>query len=482
MSKLSNLKPERVFYYFEEISKIPRGSGNTEAISEYLKQFSIEHNLKYVKEDIGNVIIYKPASNGYEDSDTIILQGHMDMVCEKNSDSDHDFVNDGIELVIDGEYVRANKTTLGADDGIAIAYMLAILEDDSVKHPPLEAVITVDEETGMDGAIALDVSNLKGKKIINIDSEEEGILWASCAGGVRCECRLPLEYENNMSDSGILIKISGLSGGHSGTEINKNRLNSNCLLGQLLVVAARVCDFKIAEIGGGMKDNAIPREAFAIIHADKSSVKEVISCLEKISSSIIEDNKSREPGISITIEETKALDKHFSAPCSGNIIFLLNALPNGVVAMSADIENLVETSLNIGVMSVKEDCFVLDLSLRSSVGSQKARLKERVKYITEHAGGICNVSGDYPAWEYRKTSILRNVFSEQFKEMYGKDMQILALHAGLECGILTDKIEDCDCVSIGPDIFEIHTPNEKMNILSVERTYNLLLKVLEKLK
>lgn len=482
MSILNGLKPQKVFYYFEEISKIPRGSGNTRQISDYLVQFAIDNGLEYVQEDIGNVYIYKSASEGFEKADTVILQGHMDMVCEKNNSSDHDFLKDGINLVVKDDFVYADNTTLGADDGIAIAYMLAILSDTDCSHPQLEAVFTVDEETGMEGALALDASKLKGRRIINIDSEEEGILWSSCAGGLRCECSIDICYENKLEEcDGIQIEITGLAGGHSGTEINKNRINANCLIGEILMLARHQFDFKIAQIFGGMKDNAIPRESCAIIHVKKSEKQNALEILNDIAESIQKDNMGRESDLKIILSDNIFCEKNFTKECSDKCILLINSLPNGVAAMSADIEDLVETSSNIGVMATNDNKFTLDLSLRSSVDGAKFRLRDKVKYITENIGGRCVVSGDYPAWEYKKDSVLRNVFSEEFSNMFGKEMKIMALHAGLECGILTDKLKGADCVSVGPDIYDIHTPNERMSIFSVERTYNLLLKVLEKL-
>lgn len=483
MNNISNLEPKRVFYYFEKISGIPRGSGNTDAISNYLVSFAKEHNLSYVQEKIGNVIIYKPASKGYENAETVILQGHMDMVCEKNADCSHDFLNDGINLVVDGDFLRADNTTLGGDDGIALAYALAILEDDNIQHPALEAVFTVDEEVGMDGAIMLDETNLKGTQILNIDSEEEGILWSSCAGGLRCVSKVKLSYESvNENYLAYKIRVSGLLGGHSGTEIDKGRINANCQIGEILSLLQKDFKFLLTEIGGGMKDNAIPREAYAVLLIDKIDEKNFIEKCNSIIESLKKQHSVRESGLEITLNSQSLSDKAFDEGTTNKCVMLLNMLPNGVVRMSADIDNLVETSLNIGVMRTEKEYFVLDISLRSSVSDAKEMLKEKVMYITESIGGTCESFGDYPAWEFRKESKLREIFADVYTKLTGKKMEILALHAGLECGILTGKLKDADCVSFGPDIFDIHTPNEKMSISSVERTYNLLLEVLKNLK
>ena len=390
MSNITNLKPERVFYYFDKISQIPRGSGNIKAISDYLVNFAKEHSLDYVQEKIGNVIIYKNAAEGYEKSAAVILQGHMDMVCEKNADSNHNFIKDRINLIVDGDYIRADNTTLGADDGIALAYALAVLEADNIAHPAIEAVFTVDEEVGMDGAFALDASVLKGKNILNIDSEEEGILWSSCAGGLRCCAEILLDYENVSKDiTAFKISVTGLKGGHSGADIDKGRVNANCLLGQILSLLQKNVNYYISNISGGMKDNAIPREASAEIVIESSNDEIFIKCCDDIKQTIKSEHKTREPQLNINVTKCGDPNKVFNIDTTKRCVLLLNALPNGVVNMSADIDNLVETSLNIGVMKTDEKCFSLDISLRSSVADAKELLKEKVIYITESVGGKC---------------------------------------------------------------------------------------------
>lgn len=483
MSELSSLKPERVFHYFEEMSRIPRGSGNIWGISDYLVQFAKDRELAFVQDEVGNVVIKKPGTEGYEQSETVIIQGHMDMVCEKNADCKHDFQKDPITLIVEGDFVRADDTTLGADDGIALAYALAVLESSELPHPPLEAVFTVDEEVGMDGALALDASSLQGTKLLNVDSEEEGILWSSCAGGMRCLCSVALErIPAEQGSRCVRLGIKGLLGGHSGTEIHKGRGNANKLLGEWLAALRRQMGFSIVSLEGGMKDNAIPREAVALVTVRDEQTEAFLDQARKLADELISVNRSREAGMETFVEETACPEETLSEACGEKCLLLLNALPNGVVDMSAHIPDLVETSLNVGVMRTEAEEFTLDVSLRSSVSAAKALLKERVSYLAEAIGGRCKAFGDYPAWEYREESELRETFARAYEKLTGKKMQILALHAGLECGILTDKIKNADCVSFGPNIYDIHTPMEKMSISSVERTYQLLLEVLKNLK
>ncbi len=479
---LENLEPQRVFYYFEEISKIPRGSGNEKEISDYLVNFAKSNKLEYIQDEVLNVIIKKPATNGYENSPAVIIQGHIDMVCEKNNDKVHDFLNEPIKLIIDGNYITADGTTLGADNGIAIAYSLALLEANDISHPPIEAVFTVDEEVGMNGAFALDASKLSGKLLINIDSEEEGKLLVSCAGGAKLNLHLPIKYENvNPEKNPFIIKVRGLKGGHSGMEINKQRANANKLLGRILSELYNNFDIDLANINGGLKDNAIPREADATIFikkADEKNIKEILQELEKVYKN---EFKNSDSGIKLTFAEADKSQKIFTKETTNKIISVLILMPNGVQAMSLDIEGLVETSTNLGVVKTLDEEIIFSSAIRSSVGTKKEELKNQMKYLSELVQGNLTIKGEYPAWEYNENSKLREIFMKVYKNMYGKEAEIEAIHAGLECGLFAKKIENLDIISLGPDMQDVHTPDEKLNIQSTKRVWEYLKEVLKQL-
>lgn len=468
---LSGLEPAKVFHIFEDICAIPHGSGNTKAISDYCVNFAKSRGLLVFRDKLNNVIIKKPASAGYENHGAVVLQGHLDMVCEKDADIDFDFLREGLRLKTDGEFVFADGTTLGGDDGIAVAMALAVLDDDSLRHPPLEAVFTTDEETGMYGAAGLDTTQLAAEKFINIDSENEGTFTVGCAGGCRVDIRLPLTI-SNVDVPAYSVKISGLIGGHSGTEINKGRLNANKILGDFL--AGIGGEVFISSISGGSKDNAIPVNAGCVICTNK----DVISAAEKfVSANRLPSDKD----LKITVNRINDCACAFSALSSKQIIDMLRELPNGVQAMSADIKGLVETSLNIGVMKTENDAFSVTLSVRSSKSRQKDQLVKRLERTAKKFGADFSVRGDYPAWEYRRNSPLRDKMVNVFKEMYGKEPKIEIIHAGLECGLFSEKIKNIDAVSIGPDLYDIHTPRERLSVSSAKRTYNYICRVLEAL-
>lgn len=478
MGKLT-MEPERVFYYFEEISSIPRGSGNTKQISDYCVRFAKEHFLEYVQDEENNVIIWKDGTQGREKEPPLIIQGHLDMVCEKNMDCAHDFTQEGIHLVTDGEWISAQGTTLGGDDGIAVAYALAILERTDISHPPLEVVFTVDEETGMLGAAALDTTLLKGNRVLNIDSEEEGVLLASCAGGVRVNGQLPLKYTSSCYDVMLEVTVTGLLGGHSGTEIDKGRCNAIKLLGRLLFEAEQVFEFGVSHISGGLQDNAIPREAQARIAVHGEDKDDICRAIAQFAHKVRLELGAKEPDLQINVEERGKEDKILAPSSKQLVVFLLVQVPDGVQEMSGEIANLVETSLNLGIVKIQEHIFEMSFALRSSVQTAKEALRDKLAYLIEFAGGECYVEGDYPAWEYRRESAFRQSCVEAYRRIYGKEPEVMALHAGLECGILADKIDGFDAVSMGPDIFDIHTPSERMNIASVQRTWNYILEILK---
>ena len=482
MAVLENCEPKRVFHYFEEICKIPHGSGNTKQISDYLVGFATEHGLKYVQDEMNNVVIYKEGTKGYENAPTVILQGHMDMVCEKRPDVEHDFTKDGLNLSVEDGYVSANGTTLGGDDGIAVAYGLALLESDTIAHPPLEVFITVDEEIGLLGAVGFDCSVLKGRRFINLDSEAEGSLWISCAGGMTGISHIPVTRLDAKGQK-LTVKISGLMGGHSGAEIDKNRANANILLGKLLYNLKKDTEFALICVQGGQKDNAITREAVAEILVTEEEINAVKETAAKMQSAWREEYTGTDENITVTVQEEGEKEERVLHPTSQEkVIFYLMNVPFGIQKMSGTIEGLVETSTNIGILVTSEEEVTASSSIRSSVETARDALSDKIAYLTEFLGGEYEIQGAYPAWEYRKDSPLRDKMVEVYEEVYGEKPNVVAIHAGLECGLFYKKMEGLDCVSLGPDMKDIHTYEERLSIASTERVWNYLLKVLEALK
>lgn len=478
MSVLENCEPKGVFYYFEEISKIPHGSKNTKEISDYLVSFAKEHQLRYVQDEYGNIVIYKAASAGYEKLPAVILQGHMDMVCEKEAGSNHDFEKDPLRLKIEDGFVTAEGTTLGADDGIAVAYALALLETDSYAHPALEVVITVDEEVGLLGAQNLDASCLSGKYLINLDSDEEGILLTGCAGGVSAISSIPVKYRNA---SGCLyeVKIHGLQGGHSGMEIGKNRANANILMGRFLYGLKEQLPYELAELEGGQKDNVIPRECSCalLIQPEDTEILKDYAC--RLTAELRKEYSGSDAGISVSVEFQEETQIGVLHPVSQEkVLFYLMNVPNGVQKMSGNIPGLVETSTNLGAARLEEEVFYASCGVRSSVNSAKYAVSDKIEYLTEFLGGDYKKEGEYPAWEYREQSPLREHMIEVYQDMYQKAPRVEAVHAGLECGLFYEKIPGLDCVSTGPNLWDIHTPQEKMEIASVRRVWEYLIQVL----
>ncbi|CCX59246.1 putative uncharacterized protein [Blautia hydrogenotrophica CAG:147] len=478
MSVLENCEPKRVFYYFEEISKIPHGSKNTKEISDYLVSFAKEHQLRYVQDEYGNIVIYKAASAGYEKLPAVILQGHMDMVCEKEAGSNHDFEKAPLRLKIEDGFVTAEGTTLGADDGIAVAYALALLETDSYAHPALEVVITVDEEVGLLGAQNLDASCLSGKYLINLDSDEEGILLTGCAGGVSAISSIPVKYRNA---SGCLyeVKIHGLQGGHSGMEIGKNRANANILMGRFLYGLKEQLPYELAELEGGQKDNVIPRECSCalLIQPEDTEILKDYAC--RLTAELRKEYSGSDAGISVSVEFQEETQIGVLHPVSQEkVLFYLMNVPNGVQKMSGNIPGLVETSTNLGAARLEDEVFYASCGVRSSVNSAKYAVSDKIEYLTEFLGGDYKKEGEYPAWEYREQSPLREHMIEVYQDMYQKAPRVEAVHAGLECGLFYEKIPGLDCVSTGPNLWDIHTPQEKMEIASVRRVWEYLIQVL----
>lgn len=479
MAVTEGLKPEKVFHYFEEICAIPHGSGNIEALSNYLVEFAKKKGLFCIQDELKNVIIVKEASKGYEEAEPIILQGHMDMVAVKKPEADIDMRKDGLRLAIDGDYLYAEDTSLGGDDGIAVAYALAILDAEEIAHPRLEVIITVDEEVGMEGADGLDVSMLKGRRMLNLDSEEEGIILAGCAGGARVDWKLPLKRERR---NGLLysLTVKGLKGGHSGTEIEKERGNANCLMGRVLYELSESMPVYLSRLKGGLADNAIPRESEAVILIDTDKEKECKEIIERIGQELRQELQTKDPDIRIEIEALPG--NQTECVCgedTARLVYLLFGAPNGVQAMSADMEGLVETSLNLGIAEIGEAEAVLQFSVRSSLESSKKILIKKLENMARMAGASQEVRGNYPGWAYLKNSPFRDMAVKIFRDMYGKEPQIQAIHAGLECGLLSAKIPGLECISLGPDMKDIHTTEEKLSISSTERVWEYVLEMLK---
>lgn len=479
MSVLENLEPKKVFHYFEELCGIPHGSGNLDGISSYLARFAADRGLFHIRDAGNNVIIVKEASAGYESAEPVILQGHMDMVAVKTSDCDIDLEKDPLRLKTDGDFIYAEGTSLGGDDGIAVAYILAILDSDDIAHPRIEAVITTDEETGMEGATAIDLSMLKAKRMLNIDSEEEGILLTSCAGGMRTDCHIPVKTEENADGSFVEISVGGLSGGHSGTEIHKGRVNAIKLLGITLWQLMKKVPFRLAEIHGGEKDNAIPRGAGAVICVDASEKDALFAEISRIERAEKSENRSREKDLFIRASAADSQGgRVFDRDSTDRVLSFLTLLPNGVTAMSADMDGLVETSLNVGILRTNDREVVASSAIRSAVETAKHKVNLQVETLAKVFGGYAETHGAYPGWQFNPDSKLRADMVRVYKQMFGKDVKVEALHAGLECGIMVSKIPGLDCVSFGPDIFDIHTTEERLSISSASRMWDYLLAVL----
>lgn len=460
-----------VFNFFSEISNIPRGSGNTKQITEYLVKFAKARRLEVISDEFDNVIIKKGATPGYETKPTVIIQGHTDIVAEKTPDCTIDMEKEGLKLYRDGDFLRAEGTSLGGDDGVAIAYALAILDADDIPHPPIEALFTSDEEVGLTGATGLDTKNLNGKLLINVDSDIEGIFTVGCAGGVRVDLALPITREAFCGNV-YKITVGGLLGGHSGMEIDKNRANAIKLLGELL---SKLPDIRIIDLAGGNADNAIPRDSAVYFKAESN----IESVFENVSKKIIGKWCDSEKNISITMDSAKCEIDPLCAESTKKLISLIVNEPTGVISMSKDIEGLVETSLNMGIAHTECEKFSLSFSIRSSKNEEKTNLQNQVEKIAKELSAEMSSRGEYPAWEYKKDSVLRDLMCDVYKKMYSKKPEVLVIHAGLECGIFADKIDGLDCVSIGPDNFDIHTPNEHLSISSTARVYEYLLEVLK---
>lgn len=498
MSVISSIEPAQVFRFFEEICSIPHGSSDTKQISDYLVQFAKDRDLRVIQDELGNVIIFKDGTSDYENAAPVMIQGHMDMVCEKDKSSDIDFSKDGLRLKVEDNVISAEGTTLGGDDGIAVAFALAILDskDDVIPHPPLEVIITVDEEIGLLGATALDCSVLKSKIMLNLDSEDEGKLLVSCAGGVTSVCHIPVEYVDMQGEGAVkALSVFGISGGHSGVEIDRQGANANKVLGRLLYGIKQRIHIRLISLNGGLKDNAIPREASALISLSKKDDEEILNNIVSEFNSVLEcEYGATDPEINISAADyapDNIIDgkpvQYMTEASTDRIIDALMLIPNGIQRMNKDIDGLVQTSLNLGILKTVCDDdgkneVSFSFSVRSSVGSEKEELTDRLKCLSEAFGGYYTSFGSYPAWEYRKESPLRELMIDVYSEMFGETPEIQAIHAGLECGLFAGKIPDLDCISYGPQMDDIHTTSERMYIDSVQRTWKYTLEILKRLK
>ncbi len=474
---------KNIFFYFEQLTKIPHGSGNVDAISNYLLSFAKEHNAECRQDEKKNVVVFLPATEGFEDRKTVMLQGHMDMVCEKDLDCPHDFTKDPLELYIEDGKLRASGTTLGGDDGIAIAYMMALIADKDAKHPAMELLMTTDEETGMYGAQALDTSDLKGSYLINVDSEEEGRCFCGCAGGLRQNCVLDIQREEA---TGIIveIKIIGLTGGHSGVEIDKNRTNANKLMARLLFEMRKPVDYSLAAFRGGKLDNAIPRECIATIVVKNFNLQSFRNNVGALVTKYKSELMNSEPNVEFEfgiVPETKTVSG-LTGNSFGSFLYFLIQAPNGIQRMSSAIPGLVESSLNMGIVFTEEQKAVIRFSLRSSVTSYKQFMSSKLDYLISILGGESSTEGEYPAWEYKSESDLREAFKALYEEEYGKEPVFEVMHAGLECGLLFDKCPGLDIISIGPNMKDVHSPNESLELESAVRVYKFLEKLICRLK
>ena len=476
--RLAGLEPAAVFGYFEEICAIPHGSRNTKMISDYLVGFAKAHNLTYHQDEMNNVILFAPGTCGMEDRPPVILQGHIDMVCEKEVSCPIDMATEGLDVTHDGTFVYAKGTTLGGDDGIAAAMALALLADDTIPHPPLEVVMTTEEEIGLLGATAIDLSQLQGRTLINLDSETEGVFTVSCAGGCTACITLPVERRAVYGPC-IRLTVDGLQGGHSGADIHLKRANADKIMGEFMSRIQKLMPLCLTSLSGGTKDNAIPRSCQATLVAMGINLERI----NDIAAALQEEVRANydEPDATVQAFDVDALGGNsLSTESTAKVISLLCSAPNGVQKWSADIEGLVQTSLNLGIAKLG-DRFSATFSVRSSVNSEKQEVLDQLKALADMLDAAYSQDGEYPAWEYRKESHLRDTMVRIYREMFAQEPKVEAIHAGLECGLFSQKLPDLDCVSIGPNILDIHTTRERLEIASTERVWKFLLEVLKNL-
>lgn len=485
MSILSGYDKENVFYFFEEICKIPHGSGNEKKISDYILNFGKERNLNCRQDELFNVVIKKEGTKGYENKSPIIFQSHIDMVCQKDSDVEHDFLNDGINIVVDGDFITANGTTLGADNGIGVAYMMALLDSKNIAHPPLEMIFTTEEETGLCGAIGLDVSDIKGKQLINLDTEEWGVLMAGCSGGQRVQINIPIENEEIEKDyTAYKLKVGGVNGGHSGADIILQGGNANCILARVLWELEKKLQYKLSTISGGTVDNAICREAEAVIFAkvsSKVSYEEIQKIVKEFEEIIISEYEVDEQNIIISIEKTESNLKCLSQKNKEQFINCMMLIPYGVQTMASGLGNIVESSNNIGIIEMNDDEISIHSAVRSSVKSRLEIIVDKIHTIAKLNDAVAVNSNGYPGWKFNPNSELVSKFKKVFFDMYNEEPVVTAIHAGLECGLFGEKIPNLDMISIGPEMYDVHTTRERVHIESTFKIWELVKATLKEL-
>ncbi len=480
--KITGYEPAQLFHFFEEVSAIPRGSGNEKGISDFLVAFAKERGLDVYQDKVYNVIIRKPASAGAENAPAVMLQGHIDMVCDKLGSVEHDFMTDGIDLVVKDGVLTANGTTLGADNGIAVALMLTVLNDDSIAHPALECVFTTDEETGLVGAETLDKSQISARTMINLDSEEEGVATVSCAGGVVVTYTCPIAREHK-TGSTLTLDISGLLGGHSGSDINLERGNGNLIMARIIDRLMVAGEPAIVSFNGGTKDNAINRECKAeLVYADHAAAEAAAEIAKGIIADVTVELEVFDPGFTCTVEiaddaEVEAMDEKSALA----LIRALRLAPNGVIRRNVATDGSVEVSSNIGVVATSDDQVKIMLSPRSSITSLQNEFKDRLQMLADVLGFDAKFEFEYPGWSYAEHSPVRDVFVESYRELFGSELRIESIHAGLECGLFAEALRGLDAIAVGPTLSDVHTPDESMELASAERFYELLIDVLKRL-
>ncbi|SDN28353.1 aminoacyl-histidine dipeptidase [Acetanaerobacterium elongatum] len=473
---IKGYEPEKVFHFFEEISAIPRSSGNEKEISDYLVSFAKAHGYEYYQDAICNVVIRKPASEGFDGLPAIAFQGHIDMVCEKNIGTVHDFSRDPLKLAVKDGKLFAKGTTLGADNGIAVAMMLALLDDESIKHPALECIFTVMEETGLTGAAELDKRQVTAQYMINLDAEDEGIATVSCCGGIRTHLKRAVNFEP-VKGNCMAISLGGLAGGHSGMDIDKGRANANKLMAQVLSCVAERFPLRLIRVDGGNMDNAIPRECCAVIAAS-AALSEIMKIVEDVRLSIAKTLHSDDSGFALSVKPCSTTEM-LTAEASNNILMLMNAVPHGVLARGE--ENFIESSTNFASIHTTENCVECIFLTRSVVEDKKHEIVASIEQTAGALGFSASHSGDYPGWAYDAHSHLRELASKSYRELFSKELRLNAIHAGLECGLFKAKQPSLDILAIGPNIAEVHTPNERLDLDSCRRIWQLILSILDKL-
>lgn len=477
---LGSLKPEHIWKHFEAITEVPRPSKKEEKIVAFMEEWAKKEKLEYKKDELGNLAIKVPATPGWENKETVVIQGHLDMVCEKNRGVEFDFDNDPIKVKIDGDWVKAEGTTLGADNGIGVAAGMALATDPDAKHGPLELLCTLDEETGLTGASSLEEGMVDGRLMLNLDSEEDGVLYIGCSGGIDAKGFFEYIKESVPANSAAVeIKILGLQGGHSGLEIERGFGNAIKMLGRVLVTLDNKYEMNLATIEGGSKRNAIPREAFAVITVPNEKVEDVIKDVAELEATLQAEIKTVEPKLTIEAVKTEAPEFVIDAKTKSNLILTIFAMHHGVLKMSADIEGLVETSTNLATVVMNEKEIEVGTSQRSSVGSENKEASEMVMAIFKLAGAKTWQGDGYPGWKPNVESPLLDIVKSSYKELFKAEPEVKAIHAGLECGIINMKYPDMDMISFGPTIMGAHSPDERLEIKTVQKFWDLVLQVLK---